>query len=152
MAKKSKSSFECQHCGARSSAWSGRCSVCGEWGGIEETSAPKIVRGVAGPLVVEPQTLAEVSGFEIERAPSGLHELDRVLGGGPVPGSAILIGGEPGIGKSTLLLQVAAALDASGRRVLYVTGEESIQQLKLRSDRLGIQGDSLLVVAETDLD
>ncbi len=148
-----KSDYVCRHCGARSSGWSGRCAVCGEWGGIDEEAVPRPARVGAPALTVsKPQPLVEVSSDEARRVPSGLGELDRVLGGGPVPGSALLIGGEPGIGKSTLLLQLAAAMASQGRRVLYVTGEESLQQLKLRADRLGIESDDLWVVAETDLD
>jgi DNA repair protein RadA/Sms len=132
--------FVCQSCGAVTPKWAGRCETCGEWNTVEpETIAPRPGPGAKAPAG---QTVSFV-GLRGEVAPppraaTGIEELDRVLGGGLVPSSAVLVGGDPGIGKSTLLLQVAARLAASGRRVLYITGEEAIEQVRLRARRLGV--------------
>jgi len=136
---KSASRFVCRSCGAVTPKWAGRCETCGEWNTVEEEIA--IAR--PGPAAKAPagRTVAFVglsgSTEPPPRAAIGIAELDRVLGGGLVPASAVLVGGDPGIGKSTLLLQAAACLARSGRRVLYVTGEESIDQIRLRARTSG---------------
>jgi DNA repair protein RadA/Sms len=132
--------FVCQACGAVTAKWAGRCETCGEWNTIvEEPAAPS---PGAGPARGPARKLAFVDlageAAPAPRVPTGIAELDRVLGGGLVPGSAVLLGGDPGIGKSTLLLQAAAALARAGRRVRYITGEESIDQVRLRARRLGL--------------
>ena len=141
MAKASRA-FVCQACGAVTSRWSGKCASCGEWNSIIEETAPSgspalvAIRGGKGRLA-NFETLAAGS-LEAPRLPTGLAELDRVLGGGLVPGSAVLVGGEPGIGKSTLLLQAAAKLAESGVRVVYLSGEEAPAQVRMRAARLGL--------------
>ena len=144
--------FVCTECGASAPRWQGQCPGCGEWNTLKETAgdAPGLRRagGYAGEA---PQALGAV-GKDVEaRVPIGIGEMDRVLGGGLVPGSVTLLGGDPGIGKSTLLLQAGARL-AEQLSVLYVTGEESIRQVGLRARRLGIRGESLQVLAETCLE
>ncbi len=149
-----RASYACVQCEYRSAKWLGRCPRCGAWGTLVERDAGvKPVKPMrrAGPGA-EPLELGRVRAGETDRLPSGVGELDRVLGGGLVPGGVVLIGGEPGIGKSTLLLQAAASLDAAEHRVLYVSGEESAAQLRLRAERLGLAGSDLLVLAETDVD
>ncbi len=141
----------CQSCGFTTSKWLGRCPSCGEWETLVEERAVPRKRGSA-KTAARAVPYAEVEEEPLRRFPSGDRELDRTLGGGVVPGSLILLGGEPGVGKSTLLLQVADRLGRSGRRVLYVAGEESARQIKLRGDRLGVAGDHLFLAAETDLD
>ncbi len=144
--------FVCTECGASAPRWQGQCPDCGEWNTLKETAgdAPSLKRagGYAGEA---PQALGAF-GEDVEaRVPVGIGEMDRVLGGGLVPGSVTLLGGDPGIGKSTLLLQAGARL-AEQLSVLYVTGEESIRQVGLRARRLGIRGESLQVLAETCLE
>jgi DNA repair protein RadA/Sms len=137
--------YSCQQCGAESAKWLGRCPDCGAWNSYVEgvraaplrPSAVNEARSRASATGAVPERLADVSLAELARIPAGLQEFDRVLGGGIVPGSLVLIGGDPGIGKSTLLLQVAANVAATGRRVLYVSGEESARQVRLRAERLG---------------
>lgn len=141
--KKGKNSFVCQECGYKSIKWLGQCSSCGEWNSFVSTSE------LSGP-VSQPKSIDEITGAREERLPSSIGELDRVLGGGLVPGSLILVGGDPGIGKSTLLLQVAGGM-TSNDPVLYVSGEESLGQLKLRAQRLSISGNTLKVLSLTDL-
>ena len=132
--------FVCQSCGAVTPKWAGRCETCGEWNTVEpETVTPRPgpgAKAAAGQTVSFVGLRGEVA--PPPRAATGIEELDRVLGGGLVPSSAVLVGGDPGIGKSTLLLQVAARLAASGKRVLYITGEEAIEQVRLRARRLGV--------------
>ena len=143
--------YSCTACGARSPKWAGQCPECGAWNTLEET-----VEAPAGPKAGAAQyagdagvmTLGEVALEESARFTSGLRELDRVLGGGLVHGGCVLLGGDPGIGKSTLLLQTSAFL-ATRERVLYVTGEESLRQVALRGERLGVATDALEVLAET---
>lgn len=147
MAKTTKSVFVCGECGYESGKWLGQCPSCRSWNTfVEGMPAPKFtgsaIRQVALPL-------RDVKADSAKRISSGIGELDRVLGGGVVGGSAVLLGGDPGIGKSTLLMQMAGKLCENGK-VLYVTGEESAAQLKLRADRLGVNGDMLLM-AETDI-
>jgi DNA repair protein RadA/Sms len=155
---KLKTVFACQACGFESSKWLGRCPDCGEWNSfVEERQSPApAARGRQGSLSLEiggkPRPYDSVDGGEAARIPSGIDEFDRVLGGGIVPGSMVLIGGEPGIGKSTLLLQVAHLLGRSGGAVLYVSGEESERQIKLRGERLGVAGGGLFLMGETALE
>jgi DNA repair protein RadA/Sms len=147
--------FECSACGWRSAKWAGRCGECGEWGTVAEGRAEELGRAAsraqlraaqpASPAVPIGQVDATAAGAR----PTGLDELDRVLGGGLVPGAVVLLAGEPGVGKSTLLLEAGALAAASGR-VLYVTGEESAAQVRLRADRIRAVSDSLYLAAETD--
>jgi len=149
---KPKSQFVCVNCGAVSSRWQGRCDACGEWNTLQEEGPSLPASTAAGRGVIVP--LRPLSG-EAESPPrmeSGIAELDRVTGGGFVPASALLVGGDPGIGKSTLLLQSAAALAASGRRVVYVSGEEAIDQVRLRAERLGVAGAPVELAAETHVE
>ncbi|HEY4044794.1 MAG TPA: AAA family ATPase, partial [Rhodopila sp.] len=139
MAKPS-SRFVCQACGAVTPKWAGRCETCGEWNTVEEEA----ILARPGSTIKQPANRGVMfvglagSAEPPPRASLGIAELDRVLGGGLVPASAVLVGGDPGIGKSTLLLQAAARLARNGRRVLYVSGEESIDQVRLRGRRLGV--------------
>jgi DNA repair protein RadA/Sms len=141
--------FVCQSCGAVTPKWAGKCETCGEWNTIEEDTVAArpgpAAKGSAGRRV----TLVGLAGTAEPppRAPTGIEELDRVLGGGLVPSSVVLVGGDPGIGKSTLLLQAAAQLARTGRRVLYVSGEESIEQVRLRARRLGVADTSIELAA-----
>jgi DNA repair protein RadA/Sms len=155
---KSKVAFVCNECGAEFPRWQGQCSECNEWNTISEIRlAPAAAKGsarlsgYAGELSAKVQTLSDVSLAEIPRIGSGFKELDRVLGGGIVPGSATLIGGHPGAGKSTLLLQTMCSL-ADRMPVLYVTGEESLQQVAMRAHRLGLPNDKLRMLAETSVE
>ena len=142
--------FVCQACGAAHPKWQGRCDACGEWNTLaEEAPAPSRAPGPAGRTAGGRRV--EFVGLQGRtapppRIPTGIAELDRVLGGGLVPASAVLVGGDPGIGKSTILLQAAARIAASGRRVLYVSGEEAVEQVRLRALRLGL-ADALLGLA-----
>jgi len=139
--------LRCIACGHESAQWLGRCPSCGEWGSLVEASASA---SVAATDAV-PVPIAEVDGLGAARMPTGVGELDRVLGGGLVAGSVTLLGGEPGMGKSTLLLQALGAMAAPGRRVLLVSAEESAAQVRLRADRLGTLAPDLFVVSETSL-
>ena len=156
MAKPARTQFVCQNCGAVAPRWAGKCGSCGEWNTMLEeadatpTPGSGLTRGAKG-RVVTLETLAANGREAISRMPTGLVELDRVTGGGVVPGSAILIGGEPGIGKSTLLLQVAAAFASAGRRAVYFTGEEAAAQVRLRAERLGLANAPLALASETNL-
>ncbi len=142
--------YTCQSCGYRSPRWLGRCPNCEEWNTlVEEVELPRRPRTGS---TAKPTPLPEVLPLPEERWPTGIGELDRVLGGGFVPGSLVLVGGDPGIGKSTLALQAAFRLAQSGRRVLYVAGEESAQQTRMRAERLGALSREVWVVAETDLE
>jgi DNA repair protein RadA/Sms len=146
--------FVCSGCGQESAKWQGKCSGCGEWNTLFEQAVTAVKPAARRrALTNAPQALAEVEITGHERISLSMGEVNRVLGGGLVPGSLSLIGGEPGIGKSTLLLQVAAQMaQASKAPVLYVTGEETRPQIKMRAKRLGINGDGLFVLTETDLD
>jgi DNA repair protein RadA/Sms len=145
-----KKTFICENCGVSTPRWQGRCPNCGEWNTLKETTggSSKLAAGASAGQVI---ALADVSEMHQERLKSGLNELDAVLGGGIVPGSLILLGGDPGIGKSTLALQIANSLFAKGRTVLYVSGEESPQQIKMRAQRLPDQG-NINVMPETNLE
>jgi DNA repair protein RadA/Sms len=155
VAKAAKSNFVCQNCGSVSNRWAGKCASCGEWNTIveEAVDAPPpgsgIVRGARGRVVPLESLAAE--NVEAPRLKTGLAELDRVTGGGIVPGSATLIGGDPGIGKSTLLLQLTAALARAGHRTIYVSGEEAAAQVRLRAERLGVTQAPVALASETNL-
>ncbi|HPD61692.1 MAG TPA: ATPase domain-containing protein, partial [Thermodesulfobacteriota bacterium] len=152
---KVKSIFSCQACGYQSPKWLGRCPECGGWNTlVEEVISPLETPYSSLDFAYEkssPQTLNQIELTREERLLTTIGELDRVLGGGIVPGSVILIGGDPGIGKSTLLLQALNKLSVYGK-VLYVSGEESIRQTKMRADRLGVSGLNLFVHAENSLE
>jgi DNA repair protein RadA/Sms len=155
---KTKTRYLCTECGNDTLRWEGQCPACSAWNSLVEEVVPKASRAMsrhsrpAGPGGGSaPVRLRDVSGAEGERWRSGLDEFDFVLGGGIVPGSVVLVGGEPGIGKSTILLQVAARLEASGRGTLYVSGEESPVQVRLRADRLGGASGDVTVLGETEL-
>ncbi|MCP3854909.1 MAG: DNA repair protein RadA [Actinomycetia bacterium] len=146
-----KTVHRCTECGASHPKWAGRCDGCGEWNTlVEELDVPVAASPVAGPSVpAAPITQIDISEWSAE--PTGLPELDRVLDGGLVAGSVTLVGGEPGVGKSTLLLQLAAARARVGSRVLYVSAEESLQQVRLRAERLDALVETLWLASETDL-
>lgn len=156
MAKGKKTVFFCQECGYESPKWMGQCPGCKKWNTfVEETVSPSqgksSVKGMGGVKAAEPVTLSQVQINEEERLHTGSKELDRVLGGGIVGGSMTLVGGDPGIGKSTLLLQVCRSL-ADQVQVLYISGEESLKQIKLRAQRIGAFSDKMLLFCETNLD
>lgn len=156
MAKK-KSKFVCNECGYETAKWMGRCPGCGQWNTMVE-EVEVVAKGPRGAfkhsemVSAKATPIISVETQEEQRVPTELTEFNRVLGGGIVPGSLILIGGDPGIGKSTLLLQVSALLSNQNHRVLYVSGEESIRQTKLRAERLGVQSPELYIYAETNLE
>jgi DNA repair protein RadA/Sms len=153
---KAKTHFVCQACGYQAPKWLGRCPGCQEWNtfveerAIEEKIPERDLLGFEAEAV--PTSIAEIAGEERGRFQIGIEEFDRVLGGGIVFGSVVLVGGDPGIGKSTLLLQVMNRLASKGKKVLYISGEESLQQTKMRADRLGISSEHLFVVSETSLE
>ncbi|NBI12646.1 DNA repair protein RadA [[Haemophilus] felis] len=157
MAKATKKAYVCNECGAEFSRWQGQCNACQAWNTISEVRLVSVsskgdrFSGYAGETRAKIQTLSEISLQETPRFESGFAELDRVLGGGVVPGSAILIGGHPGAGKSTLLLQVMCGL-AEKMIALYVTGEESLQQVAMRAKRLGLPTDKLNMLSETSVE
>jgi len=153
MRVRSKSVFVCQNCGYEAPKWMGKCPECGEWNGFVETvvSASRSNGKDQESKNAEPERLSQIKLAEQSRSATGIGELDRVLGGGIVPGSVVLVTGEPGIGKSTLLIQLAGQA-AKKTGVLYVSGEESAQQIKLRATRLGIKGDGILMLAETEVE
>jgi len=151
---KTKTAFFCQNCGAQSAKWIGKCPACGEWNTyVEEVIASEKPKPWSssdkGKRKSKPVKIADVAAHQEPRIPTGDGELDRVLGGGLVPGSLVLIGGEPGIGKSTLMLQIAQSLQTC--KILYISGEESQQQIKLRAERLKISSDHFYILTETSL-
>jgi DNA repair protein RadA/Sms len=151
MAKRDdRAGYQCGECGWETAKWVGRCGECQAWGSVVEKAAPRS-RVQPGPVTAPARPIGEVPLEDSRARPSGVPELDRVLGGGLVPGAALLLAGEPGVGKSTLLLEVAAQTARSGERTLYVTGEESAAQVRLRADRTGAVQDELYLAAETDL-
>ncbi len=167
MAKSRETAFFCRECGYESAKWSGQCPACKAWNTFveEPVSKAKQVRGLAdvtrnktnkpqtgGKMRVEPVSLSAVSTKDRDRVTTHIRELDRVLGGGIVGGSLVLVGGDPGIGKSTLLLQMCYNLAADGKCVLYISGEESLSQIKLRAQRIGNASDTLMVLCETSLE
>ncbi|MCH5248544.1 MAG: DNA repair protein RadA [Lachnospiraceae bacterium] len=148
--------FYCQSCGYESSKWMGQCPGCREWNTfVEEKINTKTTASHStartGREIEKPLMLSEIALNDEERMSTHMNELDRVLGGGIVPGSLILVGGDPGIGKSTLLLQVCRNIANDGMKVLYISGEESLRQIKLRANRIGEFGENLLLLCETDL-
>lgn len=152
---KVKVEYVCTACGFTSPKWLGKCPDCGQWGSVvEEVVAPETKYRVAseGFSASKPVPLADVSESASERTRCGIGEFDRVMGGGVVPSSATLIGGDPGIGKSTVLLQVASGLAREGRTVLYVSGEESEAQVKLRASRLGVASEGIYLMSETSVE
>ena len=154
---KAKVRYVCTGCGSVSSRWLGRCPQCGEWNTMEEEKvvpeAPKAAQSMArsGPAS-QATSLSDIALEDMTRVETGIGELDRVLGGGIVPGALILLSGDPGIGKSTLVLQLAAAVCDKNGAVLYGSGEESAGQIKLRAQRLGIAAPNLVIQADTSLD
>jgi DNA repair protein RadA/Sms len=148
-----RAAYRCAECGWQAAKWVGRCGECQAWGTVEAVGAPATrLRAVApAPVATPAQPIGSVDAQTATARPTGVSELDRVLGGGLVPGAVVLLAGEPGVGKSTLLLEVAAQAARSGRRALYVTGEESTAQVRARADRVGAVADELYLAAETDL-
>ena len=156
MAKNSSSAYVCAECGWQAPKWVGRCAECQQWGTVVEAGAPratlgKTVRATTPAKGREARPITELAGDSAVHRPSGIGELDRVLGGGIVPGAAVLFSGEPGVGKSTLLLDVAARIASAGARVLYASGEESTGQIRMRAERTGALRDTLYLASENDL-
>ena len=153
---KKETFFVCQNCGHNSGKWLGKCPECGEWNSLVEEKAQPVrrsgTRNEFSPRDVSAIPFTEIESQDDVRIPSGVTEFDRVLGGGIVPGTLVLIGGDPGIGKSTLLLQVADKLSAAGALVLYVSGEESERQIKLRGERLAVAAKNVYLLPETNLE
>lgn len=155
---KAKTHFVCQNCGYTSPRFLGRCPNCGQWNTLVEevdqttVKKPQTTTTTLTGIVAKPQKINEINTKETPRVKTKLNELNRVLGGGIVPGSLILIGGDPGIGKSTLLLQVSGQLSTEGHKVLYVSGEESANQIKMRAQRLNVSGDDFYIYPETNMD
>jgi len=154
---KQKTIFVCQECGAKSPKWVGQCPECNKWNTMVEElvssiPSPSNRRRLVNDSYDQPKPISSIETIDQERLKSGIEEFDRVLGGGAVPGSVILIGGDPGIGKSTLLLQVLDRLTQNYGKTLYVSGEESARQIKLRASRLGIESSDLHVLCETDIE
>lgn len=149
-----KTYFECQQCGYQAPRWLGRCPECGSWGTLVEERPPGEGQRIGGVRHASstPLPITEVQGPTLSRIPTGFPEVDRTLGGGVVPGSVVLIGGDPGIGKSTLLLQVAARIANQGRKGLYVSGEESAEQIRVRAERIAALSPQLFLTAETSLE
>ncbi len=155
MAKAKTTAFFCQNCGYESAKWQGQCPACHEWNTFTEEPVARVSGSAAvkkAAAEIRPVRLSEIQMDEKQRISSGMGELDRVLGGGIVAGSLMLVGGDPGIGKSTLLLQVCHNLTGEGHHVLYVSGEESAQQIKLRAKRIGEFRDDLMLLCETNLE
>ena len=151
---KTKTVFVCSNCGYESAKWLGKCPACNEWNSFYEEKVTGTISSQSGEKVkksVTPRKLKEVEGISEVRTSTGIGELDRVLGGGLVKGSLVLVGGEPGIGKSTLILQLCNKMNGEGK-VLYVSGEESAEQVKIRADRLNINSEDIMFLGETDID
>jgi len=151
MAKVEKEPFRCTECGWTSQKWVGRCGECQAWGSVEEIAAPKKLSLVAGNVTAKATPIGDVDLSAAHARATGVSELDRVLGGGLVPGAAILLAGEPGVGKSTLLLSVAAQTASKGIPALYISGEESASQVRLRAERINAIDPQLFLASETDL-
>lgn len=150
---KIKTVFFCKECGYEASKWMGQCPACKQWDTFtEEPVAKKGTKSRGGFKNTEPELLSKVAAAEDQRILTGIQEFDRVLGGGIVTGSLVLVGGDPGIGKSTLLLQMCRELSDKKIRILYISGEESLKQIKMRADRLGSFGGDILLLSETNLD
>ena len=159
MAKARNTAFFCKECGYESAKWLGQCPVCKEWNTFVEEPVAQAKKAPSGQIAAVgagktavPVHISEISLDEQDRTPTGFGELDRVLGSGIVKGSLVLVGGDPGIGKSTLLLQVCRNLAGAGKRVLYISGEESLKQIKMRANRIGVITGELLFLCETNLD
>ena len=150
---KNKTVFFCKECGFESAKWIGQCPGCKEWNTFaEEPVVKKSARPVTTKNKREPELISNIKAEFEQRISSGIEELDRVLGGGIVKGSLVLVGGDPGIGKSTLLLQMCREITSKAKKVLYISGEESLNQIKMRAERLGVFNGELLLLCETDLD
>lgn len=149
MTKPPKFLFVCQSCGHQTPKWLGRCPDCGQWNSFVEEVTQKGTKGLPSYVMGQPQPIDSISLDPEMRLKTGIQEFDRTLGGGIVPGSMVLIGGDPGIGKSTLILQVVARLSRGGLRALYLSGEESPQQIKIRADRLSIHAENLFLLTGT---
>ena len=150
---KAKTVFFCTECGSESPRWSGRCTVCGAWNSMVEQAAERPSKNSKMSRVNAPVKVSRITDMQADeeiRFSTGMGELDRVLGGGAVKGSLVLVGGAPGIGKSTLMLQICQQLGKFAK-VLYVSGEESTRQLKLRAERLRVDSENLFVLSETRL-
>ena len=155
MAKGKSTIFFCQNCGYESSKWMGQCPGCREWNTMVEETVVTAGKGKSTKTAHEkavPASFSEISLEKEERMQTHIEELNRVLGGGLVPGSLTLVGGDPGIGKSTLLLQVCREMSADGHKVLYISGEESLKQIKLRANRIGEFSDNMRRLCETNLE
>jgi DNA repair protein RadA/Sms len=150
-AKPPKASFRCEECGATATRWVGRCPECQAWGTLTEVGAPSARAVAAGPVSVAARPISEIDAVSAQARPTGVDELDRVLGGGIVPGAVVLLAGEPGVGKSTLLLEVAHRAGRAGAPALIVSGEESATQVRLRAGRMGALSEHLYLAAENDL-
>jgi DNA repair protein RadA/Sms len=148
---KPRTEFVCAACGHASPKWAGKCAECGAVGSLQEREIQTAQRGLGSPAPFQTRPLKDIPVKHTERLRTGNPEFDRTLGGGMAPGSLVLIGGDPGVGKSTLVLQTLATLAAAGVRALYVSGEESAVQVKLRSERLGASGSEMLLLCETSL-
>ncbi|MEW9264091.1 DNA repair protein RadA [Kineococcus endophyticus] len=148
---KSRPAYKCAECGWTTAKWVGRCGECQAWGTVEEVGAVTVRTTTAAPVREPARPIAEVDVEAARATPTGVDEFDRVLGGGLVPGAVVLMAGEPGVGKSTLLLDAASRAAATGRTVLYVTAEESAAQVRLRAERIGALRPRLLLTSETDL-
>lgn len=147
-----RATYRCAECGWQTGRWVGRCGECQAWGTVgERLAAPTSVRTAPGPVSAPARPIVDVPAVDAQHRPTGVPELDRVLGGGLVEGAAVLLHGEPGVGKSTLLLEVAAEAARGGAPALYITGEESAAQVRLRADRVGALAPALFLAAETDL-
>src|SRR3954465_7162712 len=149
--RQARPSHRCSECGWETAKWVGRCGECQTWGSVSEATAQPVGRTAAGPVSSPAVPIGQIPVEDSRSRTSGVPELDRVLGGGGVPGAAVLLPGEPGAGKSTLLLEVASQTARSGLRVLYVIGEESASQVRLRADRTSAVHEQLFLAAETDL-
>lgn len=161
MAKSKNTAFFCRECGYESAKWSGQCPACKEWNTFveEPVATEKKTKGIVNVGIsagrktdVKPSTFSQISTQDKDRMSTGIAELDRVLGGGVVEGSLVLVGGDPGIGKSTLLLQMCNNMASDNRKVLYISGEESLKQIKIRAERLGSSNESMLLLCETNLE
>lgn len=151
MARKQHDAYRCSECGWTSPVWVGRCGGCQAWGSVAELATPSASTPATRPPASRAVPITEVSARAADRRLTGMSELDRVLGGGIVPGAVVLLAGEPGVGKSTLLLEVAARWARGGGRTLYITGEESASQVRLRAERTGALSEELYLAAENDL-
>lgn len=151
MAKPEKDPYRCSECGWTTTKWVGRCGECQVWGSVEEIAAPKRLSLVPGAVTKDASPIGEVDLSSAAARSTGVSELDRVLGGGLVPGAAILLAGEPGVGKSTLLLSVCAKSASRGMRALYISGEESASQVRLRAERISAIDPLLWIASENDL-